>query len=201
MKLPKDIKSALKNLPKGSGAYDCAYQEAMDRIEHQGPKSIDFAKKVLLWITCAKTPLTTLELQHALAVEVGEPTLSEEYLPQIEDMISVFAGLVIVDEESNIIRLVHYTTQEYLDRTKGKWFPNAGKDMTMICITYISFDIFESGFCLTDERFEERLQLNPFYGYAARNWGYHANEAWTLTQDIDGRLVLRFLENEARICL
>ena len=155
--MPKDIKTALKNLPKGLGAYDYAYQEAMERIEHQGPKSIEFAKKVLLWVTCAKKPLITLELQHALAVEIGEFAFNENYLPQIEDMVSVCAGLVTVDEESNIIRLVHYTIQEYFDKTKGKWFPNAAKDIATTCITYISFDTFESGFCLTDRRFEERL--------------------------------------------
>lgn len=58
--------------------------------------------------TCAKRPLTTLELQHALAVEVGESELDEENFPEIEDMVSVCAGLVTVDEECGIIRLVHY---------------------------------------------------------------------------------------------
>jgi hypothetical protein len=65
------------------------------------------------WITCAKRSLTTAELQHALAVEIGEPKLDEDNLLEIEDMVSMCAGLVTVDEESKIIRLVHYTTQEY----------------------------------------------------------------------------------------
>ena len=46
------------------------------------------------------------------------PKLDEENLPEIEDMVSVCAGLVTIDEESNIIRLVHYTTQEYFERTQ-----------------------------------------------------------------------------------
>jgi hypothetical protein len=41
-----------------------------------------------------------------------------------EDMVSVCAGLVTVDEESNIIRLAHYTTQEYFNQTREKWFLN-----------------------------------------------------------------------------
>ncbi|KAL2255299.1 hypothetical protein VTK26DRAFT_3662 [Humicola hyalothermophila] len=44
------------------------------------------AIQVLSWITCAMRPLTTLELQHALAVEPGKPKLDKDNLPQVEDM-------------------------------------------------------------------------------------------------------------------
>jgi chemotaxis receptor (MCP) glutamine deamidase CheD len=55
-------------------------------------------------------PLTTVELQHALIVEPGDTELSEDNLAEVEDIVSVCAGLVIVDKESNIIRIVHYIT-------------------------------------------------------------------------------------------
>jgi len=84
----------------------------MERIEGQEAGFQELAKRVLSWITCAKRPLNTLELQHAIAVEIDEPELDEDNLPEIDDMVSVCAGLVTVDEKSNIIRLVHYTTQE-----------------------------------------------------------------------------------------
>ena len=141
----------------------------MDRIEGQVADQEGLAKQVLSWIICTKRHLTTSELQHALAVEVGEPELDEDNLTQIEDIVSVCAGLVTVDEESGIIRLVHYTTQEYFERTKKRWFLNIEADITIICITYLSFDAFQTGFCSTDKEFEARLQLHPFYDYAARN--------------------------------
>ena len=194
MKLPKDIKNALKDLPKGSEAYDRAYQEAMHRIECQGPRSIQFAKQVLSWITCAKRLLTATELQHALAVEVGETRLDEENLPQVEDMISVCAGLVTVDEESNIIRLVHYTTQEYFQRTQKQWFPDAHTDITTICVSYLSFDEFETGICRNDREFEQRLQSNKLYHYAAHNWGHHARETLALCQ-----CVIDFLRKQSHV--
>jgi hypothetical protein len=149
----------------------------MDRIEGQTKNSRELAKQVLSWITYARRPLTTLELRYALAVEVDESELDEENLPEIENVISVCAGLVTVDEESDIIRLVHYTTQEFFERTWISWFPNAQKDIAISCVTYLSFDAFEAGFCQTDEDFEARLRLNPLYDYAARNWGYHARAA------------------------
>jgi hypothetical protein len=171
-------------LATGSGAYDYAYEDAMERINGQVKDQEDLAKQVLWWITCAKRPLTTLELQHALAVEINESQLDKDNIPQVEDIVSVCAGLVTVDEESSIIRLVHYTTQEYFDRTRGKWFPTADTNIATICVTYLSFDEFESGICQNDEHFEERLRSNQLYNYASHNWGYHAREASTLIPQV-----------------
>jgi len=166
----------------------------MERIEGQKRGFHELAKQVLSWITCAKRPLTTSELRHALAVEIGKSELDIENLPEIEDILSVCAGLVTVDVESDIIRLVHYTTQEYFERTQGHWFPNAEIDIAKICVTYLSFDIFESGFCASDEEFETRLRLNPLYDYAARHWGHHLRKA----PDVQ-RQIAEFLNNEAQV--
>jgi hypothetical protein len=170
----------------------------MIRIEGQVTDQEELAKQVLSWITCAERPLTTLELQHALAVEVGESELDEDNLPELEDMVSVCAGLVTIDEESNVIRLVHYTTQEYFERTQSHWFPNAKTDITTICISYLSFDVFERGLCQTDDEFEERLQSNRFFEYAARNWGHHARKASTFSQALS-QAVVNILTSKAKV--
>jgi len=195
------MKSALKQFQKkAQGSSDdkkhellsSAYEEAMERINGQQKGFQLLAKNVLSWITCAKRPLTTRELQHAIAVEIDEPELDEDNLPEIKDIVSVCAGLVTIDEESKIIRLVHYTTQEYFNETRGKWFPNAQTNITTICITYLLFDEFESGICQSDNKFEQRLQSNKLYDYAAHNWGHHAREASTWCQEI----VMEFLQKQ-----
>lgn len=127
----------------------------MERIKGQHVDEEELAKQVLSWTTCGKRPITTSELGSALAVEVEEQQIDEGNLCRVEDMVSVCAGLVTVDEESSIIRLDHYTTQEYFKRTQEKWFPNIETDIATICVTYLSFDEFESGFCQNDEEFEE----------------------------------------------
>ena len=184
----KAIKNALRQFtrqaPKGPSSEGSkvqilsrAYDYAMERINGQSAGFRELAIKVLSWITCAKRPLTVEELQHALAVEIGEPELDEDNLPEVEAMVSACAGLVTVDEESSIIRLVHYTAQEYLERVQNTWFPDAETEITSVCIAYLSFRTFESGFCQTHIDFKERLQSNPFYSYAARYWGHHAQMA------------------------
>lgn len=73
----------------------------MDRIEGQAADAQKLAKQVLSWITYAKRPLAPSELQHALAVEIGDDSeLDEDSLPDIEDMISVCAGLVQLMERA-----------------------------------------------------------------------------------------------------
>ena len=166
----------------------------MERINGQIEDQKELAKQVLSWITCAKRQLTTIELQHALGVEVGESELDEENISQIEDVVSVCAGLVTIDEESGIIRLVHYTIQEYFERTQRQWFPDAQIYITTICVSYLSFDQFKSGICQNDEELENRLRLNKLYNYAVHNWGHHAREASTLIPE-----VISFLERKAQV--
>ncbi|KAF2195041.1 hypothetical protein K469DRAFT_543196 [Zopfia rhizophila CBS 207.26] len=192
---PKAVRIVLEKLSAGSDAYDHAYKEAMERIEGQVTDSQKLAKQVLSWITCAKRRLKTPELQHALAVEIGASKLNDENLPEIEDIVSVCAGLVTIDEESDIIRLVHHTTQEYFERTWASWFPNVQTEITETCVTYLSFYAFEAGFCPADRVFEARLHLNPLYDYAARNWGHHAHGN-SIEAD---QLIVDFLESEAKV--
>jgi ankyrin repeat protein len=190
-----DIKQALRNLAKGIEGLDQTYKQAMERIEGQGEGLWKLAKRILAWIIHAKRPLSTVELQYALAVRPPIMKLDKDYLPSTKVLRSICAGLVTVDEESAIIRLVHYTTQKYLMRTQRDWFPNAEADIVKTCVTYLSFDAFNAGFCLTNKEFETRLQLNPLYDYAARNWGYHARTASTEVE----QLILDLLESEVKV--
>jgi ankyrin repeat protein len=121
-----------------------------------------------------KRPLTTTELCCALAVERNEVELDPENIPDVEDLLSVCAGLVVVDQESAVIRLVHYTTQEYFERVIDTWNPDAPLQIALTCLTYLSYDVFRTGSCSSDEDFEERLQENKFLHYAAKHWSEHA---------------------------
>ncbi|PMD60184.1 ankyrin repeat protein, partial [Hyaloscypha bicolor E] len=156
-RLAKAIRTAIAKLPTGINIYDYIYNDVMGRIEGQLQDQEELAKQVLSWIMCAKRPLTITELQYALAIEVSDSKLDEENLPQLEDIVSVCTGLVTIDEESGIIRLVHYITQEYFERIQRQWFPDAQINITTMYVTYLSFNEFESGICPNDKEFEQRL--------------------------------------------
>ncbi|KAH0563336.1 hypothetical protein GP486_002098 [Trichoglossum hirsutum] len=177
----KQVKSELEKISETfQGAkelvqvYDQSYDNLIRRIESQPSTKSALARKVLSWITYAQRPLKTGEICHALAVELGEEDLDEDNIPEVEDVVSACAGLVVVDENSDIIHLVHYTAQEYFKRIRETWNPCAQLEIATVCLTYLSFPSLRSGSSPSDKEFENRLKHNVLLDYASRYWGQHA---------------------------
>lgn len=162
----------------------------MERIGHQIDEQALLAKRILSWLACAERPLSLTELQHALAVELNESSFDEENLPDIEDMISVCAGLITYYENEHVITLVHFTTQEFFEREWAIWFPDAHRKIGQTCVTYLCYDVFSSEPCRNFMEYQARLRNYPFHNYAACNWGHHARR-----QRLDEQLVLHLLED------
>lgn len=91
-----------------------AYGVTIERIRSQRPGFRFLAERVLTLLTCAKRLLTSVELQDALAVTEGDTTLDKTKREHTSIIVTVCAGLVTVDVDRGIIRLVHETTREYL---------------------------------------------------------------------------------------
>ncbi|KAL6832323.1 ankyrin repeat-containing domain protein [Trichoderma camerunense] len=168
-----------------------AYEQAIERIRNQKEGIRDLALRALAWVTLAKRQITTLELQHALATQDGMTTLSHDDLPDFTDITSACVGLLTVDEESRIIRLVHYTTHEYLEQTRNSWFPSAEESILRSCLTYLSFEVFKYGHCQSDEAFEHRIESFPLFHYAANHWECHLAHNTEVIED-----VIHFLESQ-----
>lgn len=153
-----------------------AYDETMARIDKQGSDFQNLATQILLWITHAKRPLSTEELRHALAVEVGRNELDEDNLVSSLD-VSICAGLAIVDDKTQEVRLVHYTAQEYLEQRhfKPPLYTNPHVTITDICVTYLMFTDFKRGPCTHKNQYLERISKYSLYLYAAKYWGEHAH--------------------------
>jgi ankyrin repeat protein len=180
------IRTALHSLTHATGscdsscedAYGRAYADIMARIDGSDPDRGAFARDILSWIVCARRPLTELELRHALAVDPGNRgDLDFGNLSSMESILSACAGLVAVDSESGIVRLVHPTAYDYLRKKGTASSPEAHARIAGVCAIYLSFDAFATGACHTDADFERRLRMHPLYQYAARNWGHHASRA------------------------
>ena len=187
----------LAKLQRSPEALDYAYKGALDRINGQMRGYRDLARRALSWITYAQRLLTTEELQHALAIEPGESSLDYQNINDAEEIASGCAGLVTIDEESSIIRLTHYTTQEYLERVQSKWNPSAQEKIAEACFTYLLFNVFQSGSCASVEAFKQRLAENPFFEYSARYWSRHIQPIRYTC--LASKLALDFLCNDTLI--
>ncbi|KIM27885.1 hypothetical protein M408DRAFT_310306, partial [Serendipita vermifera MAFF 305830] len=108
----KELLETLSNLTKDLGT---AYEKTLERIDNQEPPERTLAWRVLGWISHALRPLSMRELQEALAIEQGSTSIEEDALVNANIITSVCAGLIILDGNTQIVRLVHYTAQQYLE--------------------------------------------------------------------------------------
>ncbi|KAI9795378.1 MAG: hypothetical protein M1833_007226, partial [Piccolia ochrophora] len=134
------FKKALALLPSGVGsiAIDLAYEEALSRVDGQMEGQRDLASRILILVAYAYKPFSILELREALSVEHGTVRFDSEAMPEIEDLTDHCAGLVVVDEQRDVARLVHYTLQEYLDRNRDKKLPKGHTSFVKTCMTYLT---------------------------------------------------------------
>ena len=144
----------------------------MKRINSQDTEDVELAKQVLSWISYAKRPLTVIELRHALAIVPEAKELDVEALMDKELLLSVCAGIVTIEHGSDIMRLVHYTTQEYFERKRDCLFPDAQTTIASSCLTYLAFNVFDKP-CTNKKSLEDRLKEYKLSVYAAQYWGAH----------------------------
>ncbi|KAJ7706722.1 ankyrin repeat-containing domain protein [Mycena rosella] len=182
----KAIRQALASMPND---LNTTYDEVLDRIDRQSEDDRSLARRALSWISHAKRLLHIFELREALAVEDETSNLDPDNLVDINTILSVCAGLVITtgNEEDHAVRLVHYTTHDYLNRVRARAFPHAATEITTSCITYLSFDIFSQ---MDDPMY--LLHQNTLLDYAVEYCLIHARGQ--PESDI-GHLILSFLAN------
>jgi len=182
----KKLKKALETLPAGKDALNKVYDGTMQRIKALETSSRESAMRILTWVIHACRPLSITELQHALAIEVDEDSFDEENIFDIEEDISLCAGLVTIDRERKIVQLFHKTAHEYFSLRKADLFPQAQSMLAETCLTYLCYDVFRGGLCVSLEELDARLANNSFLGYSAQYWGQHAlgNEDGNLIERI-----------------
>ena len=126
-------------------------------------------------------------------------SLDKGRLRPTKALVNVCAGLVIIEEESNTVRLVHYTLQEFLQSHLGR-LRNANLHMGRVCLDYLLFDDFARDVRSFDEL--ERLRKNmPFLSYAANHWGHHISGEERESAETIQDEILEFLSDYSRVDL
>jgi hypothetical protein len=96
-----------------------------------------------------------------------------------------------------MISLAHPTVQEFFDRKDEEFFPYAEDVISRACLTYLSFDVFSTSVCTSEEEVLLRKNEHPFFDYASRYWGQH------LKGDTEQRLqedITAFLNQDVALC-
>ncbi|OAL55039.1 hypothetical protein IQ07DRAFT_531702, partial [Pyrenochaeta sp. DS3sAY3a] len=194
---PKAIRAVLDTLERGSHALDVAYTEAKERMERQTKDSLLLAKQTLSWITLAERPMTSTELQHALAVEQGIPFDAENII-EIEDILSVCAGLVVLDPATQILRFLHFTAQTYFENLLPTWYPTGDIEIPRTCISYLLDNDFAHAQAVFRVDPQAALTNYRLLDFTCRFWGLYARNSMSA---LSLELPLELVRNPEKVAI
>ncbi|KAK3986844.1 ankyrin repeat-containing domain protein [Cladorrhinum sp. PSN332] len=192
-RLPGHVKDDLrKALKQGIGGINQIYEQAMTRIMAQSDDDKHYAMSALGWMTRARRPLTEPELLHAIAIRPEDLPFDPDYLPETGMLQSICAGLITVSGQA--VRFVHYTTQEFFDGNRERYFPYVEAEITVTCLTFLGVPAqtpagWQNGW-------------NPLHYYAVDYWMHHARIALQDGPGVDSAVVrslLAFLGDGLRV--
>ena len=163
-------RKVLETLPYGLRA---AYTGAIDRIKTLPKCHARLGMQILMIVHLAYRPLGLGEVQHALAVEVGDTQLDVENVPSKHIMLQCCLGLVTIDQETSTVRLVHHSLEEHFQKHSIEYFPEGPSSMAEICLNYLSFDTWKSQSCSTEDELHQLSSEFVFLRYATCHWGHY----------------------------
>ncbi|ROW10387.1 hypothetical protein VMCG_02029 [Cytospora schulzeri] len=177
----KAIQQTLRQISEGKASYREAYDNAMRRIQSQGQDDREIAMRTLLVLFLARRPLSAEELCHFIAVDLGDSEQEGVFdladVLELEEILSMCAGLVRYQSETNKVQFVHRSTKEYLKETEDRWFPDGEATMRDICETYNrTWEAVEATGC-------EDKAYYVLLGYSRSHWASHYLAADKLTPE------------------
>jgi len=159
----------LSKMTGGLGLGD-AYCTTIERIKAQGGGKLRLGIAALMWVSHAERHLTADELYYALAVELCSKDLNTGNIPSISTVLSCCRGLISLDKEASVVRLIHFTLKEYLS-TQNHIFRRSHAIMAEICLTYLNSKQIKAF-----SHPSPSSRDTTFLEYCSLYWGVHAKK-------------------------
>jgi len=155
------IRKTLQNLPKDLSE---TYDRLLSRID--GTEKKEYIRRMFNWIIAGKRPLQANEMREAIAFTVADTYFDSTKIPNnLQRLVRACGNLVFIDEDTQNVQLAHYTVQQYLldpQRAKSSGIYLTLKDASMalgkICVTYLSFNDFETQVAKTSDSTSTNFQ-------------------------------------------
>ena len=173
--------------------------QTIERIRRQPKTRANQGMATLYWVSLASRPLSVTEISHALAVRTdsAKKPFDISRICSNNTLLACCMGLVIIDEETSTVRLVHYSLQEFLqndnDLEVSPFHIHTGHGLiARTCLTYLRFcqtmTLEMAASCLchriyegTTIRWEVACMCQsefPLFDYASSEWGNHVREGY-----------------------
>ncbi|OAG06012.1 ankyrin [Paraphaeosphaeria sporulosa] len=187
------VEAALDALPQG---LPDTYVRILERIEAQTPYMRDLAINCLAWTLYTRRPLSTRELQLALAVNSNCKVREDLQTDSPQVILEACANLL--EEANGLIRPIHYTVQEFLT-TAIQGLPHRSiraqlldskavhTRLSLACIAYIRLTAF--GKPARDVwGLHCRFNNNSLASYPYQSFDYHIIRCEELSLDVINQL-------------
>ncbi|CAL1703640.1 unnamed protein product [Somion occarium] len=187
----KGIQEALRNLP--SGLFE-TYERILTAIDAEGPEVSNIARSVLMWVVGAIRPLKLTELNEAIMVVRGRYSVDEDVgVFEATDILDICGSLLHHSPKIGRVTLSHFTVKEFLTTGHLQLSPlrhyhlapsDVAKELSILTLTYLRFDVFANGICYNAPQFHARLTDNPLYSYTTMYWFHHVSLAPDDDEDV-----------------
>ncbi|KAH6884779.1 ankyrin repeat-containing domain protein [Coprinopsis sp. MPI-PUGE-AT-0042] len=151
-----DVEKTLEGFPP---RIEDVYIQTWSRILDQTPTNTLIAKNALVWVLCATRSLTIDELRHAAL------------------LMGLCRGLVNVEENTSLVRFVHYTAKDIVKQLISESFPCPHSLLAARCMALLT----ECGLQqYSDDKFDNlktAFRTEPLLAYAYGAWSIHARES------------------------
>ncbi|KAH6903055.1 hypothetical protein BKA70DRAFT_1155716 [Coprinopsis sp. MPI-PUGE-AT-0042] len=112
------------------------YLRTWDRILGQNTELAELAKTVLVWVLNAPRSMTVEELERAVATSPDTYKFEADRFVPGSTLIYLCRGLISLEEESRIVRLVHYTAKDTLENLLHESFPHPHSPIAAVCMSH-----------------------------------------------------------------
>ncbi|KAH6914320.1 ankyrin repeat-containing domain protein [Coprinopsis sp. MPI-PUGE-AT-0042] len=169
----QDVTDTLKAFPS---SIEDVYRQTWDRISNESHKHASLAKAVLVWVLNASRSMTIDELERAVATSPDTHKFEPRRLVPETTLVSLCGGLITVEEESRVVRLVHYTAKDTLEDLLRNAFPHPHSLLATVCMTHLSKCGLQNTTINSEDEFKSVLEKDPLLAYASEAWAFHARE-------------------------
>ena len=196
------MEKALEVLPSG---LDATYIRILEQIDSQKDYMRTLAFNCFRWVLYAQRPLTTTELQHALATEELCEAGGDPELDSIAVILGACANLLAEEGhahlEEPVIRPIHYSVQEFFIRARTDKREVCDLDnvhnschvhtkLATTCMLHLQTNLLDQHPCSENLELFDRVQSRPFLWYAARFFDYHLLRCGNFSEGLAKRITI-----------
>ncbi|KAH6909450.1 hypothetical protein BKA70DRAFT_1148668 [Coprinopsis sp. MPI-PUGE-AT-0042] len=168
------VHDAMQTLDAFPRRIEDVYEQTWQRIIQSDLHHASLAKTAFVWVLNAKQSMSIDQLRHALATSPDTHSFEPSRLMPEATLVSACRGLLTVDKESRLVRLVHYTAKEPLEGFLRTSFPHPHGLLAAVCIARLTDCGFQDKEFLREKELEDALKADPLLDYAYHAWVFHA---------------------------